>query len=195
MRVAWERLQLAELALPTPKPQATDILERLPDDFNLEAAQNKYPVIYEESMNTVFCQELGRANVLLQVIRASMQDLKKAVRGLILMSEAMDVVGQALFNGKVPAMWLKRSFPSLKPLGPYVKEVIERCEFFQEWLNQGPPTVYWLSGFFFTQVDRPSSPSHQPNWTHIQLSLTVDVHAGVSHRSKAEFCKKIQDPH
>ncbi len=49
-------------------------------------------------------------------------------------------------------MWLKRSFPSLKPLGPYVKEVIERCEFFREWLDQGAPTVFWLSGFFFTQV-------------------------------------------
>ena len=46
-------------------------------------------------------QELGRANVLLRIIRTSMQDLKKAVRGLILMSEAMDVVGQSLFNGKV----------------------------------------------------------------------------------------------
>lgn len=46
-------------------------------------------------------QELGRANVLLRIIRNSMQDLKKAVRGLILMSEEMDIVGQRLFNGKV----------------------------------------------------------------------------------------------
>lgn len=49
----------------------------------------------------VSLQELGRANVLLRIIRNSMQDLKKAVRGLILMSEEMDVVGQRLFNGKV----------------------------------------------------------------------------------------------
>jgi len=28
-------------------------------------------------------------------------------------------------------VWLKKSFPSVKPLGPYVKEVLERVVFFQ----------------------------------------------------------------
>ena len=30
------------------------------------------------------------------------------------MSADLDAVGKALFDGKVPAMWLKKSFPSLK---------------------------------------------------------------------------------
>lgn len=59
---------------------------------------------------------------------------------------------QLQFSYQVPELWLKRSFPSLKPLGSYIKEVIERCEFFRSWLEEGAPTVYWLSGFFFTQV-------------------------------------------
>jgi hypothetical protein len=33
-----------------------------------------------------------------------------------------------------------------------VREVVERVEFFADWLAHGPPTVFWLSGFFFTQV-------------------------------------------
>ena len=33
-----------------------------------------------------------------------------------------------------------------------MKEVLERCRFFQDWIDKGPSTVYWLSGFFFTQV-------------------------------------------
>lgn len=56
---------------------------------------------------------------------------------------------------QVPAVWLARSFPSLKPLGSYVAEVLQRVKFFSSWLQHGPPSVFWLSGFFFTQVRRP----------------------------------------
>lgn len=54
--------------------------------------------------------------------------------------------------GKVPDHWLAKSFPSLKPLGPYIKEVLDRCAFFQSWVDDGPPPVFWLPGFFFTQA-------------------------------------------
>lgn len=55
---------------------------------------------------------------------------------------------------QVPSLWLRRSFPSLKPLGAYVREVLERRAFFDAWLARGPPPVFWISAFFFTQVRR-----------------------------------------
>jgi dynein heavy chain, axonemal len=61
-------------------------------------------------------------------------------------------VGNALVVGKVPEFWLAKSFPSLKPLGPYVAEVLERCKFFSKWVECGPPVVFWLPAFFFTQA-------------------------------------------
>lgn len=129
-----------------------DILARLPANFDLEATSLKYPQDYNNSMSTVLIQELERFNNLLTLIRSSLVNLGKAVKGLALMSTELDQVGRSLYDGKVPTLWLKRSFASLKPLGPYVKECLERCRFFQAWIDHGSPTVFWISGFFFTQA-------------------------------------------
>ena len=115
-------------------------------------AEGRYPTDYFESMNTVLTQELGRFNVLLAVVRNTLTDLQKAVKGLILMSAELEAVGRAMYDGKVPAAWLKRSFPSLKPLGGYVRELLDRVAFFQGWLDGGPPPCFPLYAFFFTQA-------------------------------------------
>lgn len=85
-------------------------------------------------------------------IRNTLVNLGKAVKGLAVMSSSLESVGTALYDGKVPALWLKKSFPSLKPLGAYIKEVHSRVAFFQGWIDEGPPVNFWLPGFFFTQV-------------------------------------------
>ncbi|KAL3852322.1 hypothetical protein ACJMK2_015979 [Sinanodonta woodiana] len=130
---------------------AADILSKVPPTLNLEEVQTKFPVRYEESMNTVLIQELIRFNRLIQVIRQSLQDIRKAIKGLIIMSTELEDVFDSMMVGKVPAMWAAKSYPSLKPLGSYITDLLARIQFFKDWIYSGTPTVFWISGFYFTQ--------------------------------------------
>ena len=67
------------------------------------------------------------------------------------MSSELEGVFNAIYDGRIPPMWAKKSYPSLKPLGAYVVDLVNRIEFFNNWIDHGPPAVFWLSGFFFTQ--------------------------------------------
>ena len=54
-------------------------------------------------------------------------------------------------NGKVPKNWEKVAYPSLKPLTSWYTDLLERVNFMNEWLVNGQPTTFWMSGFFFPQ--------------------------------------------
>jgi hypothetical protein len=34
----------------------------------------------------------------------------------------------------------------------YIVDQNKRLQFFDDWLQNKPPAVFWISGFFFTQV-------------------------------------------
>jgi dynein heavy chain len=131
---------------------AADIAAKTPENFDLEFAQLKYPVVWNESMNTVLCQELIRFNNLLSLMRSTLASVGKAIKGLVVMSQELEVLGNSLFVNRIPILWKSRSYPSLKPLSGYIADQQARLHFFGDWLKNKPPPIFWISGFFFTQA-------------------------------------------
>lgn len=108
--------------------------------------------MYEESQNTVLQQECIRYNKLLVVMKQTLVDVRKALKGLVVMSSELDALATSLYNNQVPAMWEAKAYPSMKPLVLWQEDLLKRCHFIQDWIDTGMPLTFWISGFFFPQA-------------------------------------------
>lgn len=61
--------------------------------------------------------------------QTSLETLNKAIAGFVVMSEEMEKVYNSFLNNQVPSLWSSTAYPSLKPLGSWVKDLILRTTF------------------------------------------------------------------
>lgn len=70
-----------------------------------------------------------KATNLFLSFQTSLETLDKAIAGLVVMSEEMEKVYNSFLNNQVPSLWSDTAYPSLKPLGSWVKDLILRTSF------------------------------------------------------------------
>lgn len=80
-------------------------------------------------MNTVLVQELMRYNRLIEVMRTSLFNLKKALKGQVVMSEDLEKLSNSIYDNQVGKIWADKGFLSLKPLGSWIDDLSERIRF------------------------------------------------------------------
>jgi dynein heavy chain, axonemal len=94
----------------------------------------------------VLLQELERWNNLVNSMQSSLADLSRALAGEIGMSDALEDLGNALFNGRLPQMWRQLAPETQKSLGGWMSHFLARHRQYTTWINDGEPAVMWLSG-------------------------------------------------
>jgi len=104
-----------------------------------------------DSLQIVLLHEMSRFNKLLARVKQTLIDLRKAIKGLVVMSGELDSMFGSMLINKVPLLWEKVSFLSLKPLSSWVKDLQSRVAFFRTWLVQGRPVCFAMPAFFFPQ--------------------------------------------
>jgi dynein heavy chain len=131
---------------------AQGLQEQTPPLFDMDQLEEKFPTRYEESSNTVFKQESFKYNRLLKVMMAALPLFRKALKGLVAMSEDLDEMGTALFGNVVPANFAKVGYLNEMPLSAWIKDLNKRVDVFNHWIKVTLPYVFWISGFFFPQA-------------------------------------------
>ena len=114
--------------------------------FDIDQISLQYPVKYDESMNTVLLQECIRFNKLIAAMETSLPMLIKALKGLVVMNNELDAMANAIAMSAVPPAWEGKAYPSLKPFANWVDDLMERLSFIIDWVENGIPVVFWISG-------------------------------------------------
>lgn len=98
------------------------------------------------------------------------------LQGLVVMSGDLEDVFNNMLVGKVPAVWSAKSYPSLKPLGSYVTDLLERWGMTISWLTDSltQSLTHWLTVWLSDRLTVWLTYSLTGSSTHWQIVCLTD---------------------
>ena len=86
-------------------------------------------VNFMDAMDVCLQQEKERFNKLILVTWKSIADIKKGIKGEILMTPLLDEMYNAFLSNQIPQLWKSKAYPSLKPLSSWFEDFLLRINF------------------------------------------------------------------
>ncbi|XP_010219892.1 PREDICTED: dynein heavy chain 8, axonemal [Tinamus guttatus] len=166
---------------------AEDMLDKLPPDYvPHEVKARLIKMGHLNSMNIFLRQEIDRMQKVITVLRNSLNDLKLAIEGTIIMSENLRDALDNMYDARIPQIWKRVSWDS-STLGFWFTELLERNSQFSTWIFEGRPNVFWMTGFFnpqgFLTAMRQEATRAHKGWA----LDTVTIHNEVLKQTKEEI--------
>ena len=90
------------------KRMASELLSKLPEDFD----KNKTKVCIQKQgalkpLSIFLGQEIDRMQAVMSLVRSTLNDLKLAIDGTIIMSSGLQNALDAMYDAKVPDTWVR----------------------------------------------------------------------------------------
>lgn len=127
-----------------------DVVDKLPEQFDMEDIRSRVDDFTPYVM--VAIQESERMNVLLAEMKRSLAELDLGLKGDLTMTAPMEALMHALASDGVPSGWTRLAYHSLRPLGSWLANLLNRVNQLNDWTaDLGVPKVVWLSGLFNPQ--------------------------------------------
>jgi len=130
-------------------------------------------------LNIHLKQEVDRMQIIINLTRRTLQQLELAIAGTVIMTPDLVDAANGLFDARVPAAWLAKSWvaPTLGLwFGP---GLVNRTAELTSWLELGRPKCFWLTGYFnaqgfLTAVQQEVTRRHN-GWSLDDIQLYTEV--------------------
>jgi len=125
---------------------------KLPPNFKADDVRDAIKKLGgAKPLNICLQQEVDRLQMVISVVRASLNNLTLAIAGTIVMSPDVTDALDKLYMARVPASWTKVSQLDAPNTGVWFTNIVQRAEQLMSWLQGGRPACFWLTGFFNPQ--------------------------------------------
>merc|ERR1719498_1571663 len=165
--------------------QAAMMLKEMPKAFepvsvrkNLEklnGGANAQP----KPLNIHLKQEVDRMQIIINLTKRTLLQLELAIAGTVIMTPDLVDCANGLFDARVPAAWLKKSWVA-PTLGLWFGiGLCQRTAELLTWLENGRPKSFWLTGYFnaqgfLTAVQQEVTRRHQ-GWSLDDIQVYTEV--------------------